>query len=209
MQIRKSWFFLTTFAVMAMLSASCFTAAAADTPPTDNNAQLQGQESDPLEPFNSAMFTFNLKLDDYVLHPVASGYAKVLPTPAREAIGRAIDNVSVLPRFANNLFQLRIPQAGSEVARFGINTSVGLLGFFDPAGNWLGLKEHPDDFGLTLRYYGAPTGPYLMLPILGPSTVGDTLGRAADGAMDPLSYFVPWYISLAARGGEAALSAVN
>ena len=124
MQIRKSWFFLTTFAVMAMLSASCFTAAAADTPPTDNNAQLQGQESDPLEPFNSAMFTFNLKLDDYVLHPVASGYAKVLPTPAREAIGRAIDNVSVLPRFANNLFQLRIPQAGSEVAHAAASCQV-------------------------------------------------------------------------------------
>jgi len=79
------------------------------------------------------MFTFNLKLDDYVLHPVASGYAKVIPQGGREAIGRALDNVRVIPRFANNAFQLRIPQAGTEVAGFGINTPVGMLGLFDPA----------------------------------------------------------------------------
>jgi phospholipid-binding lipoprotein MlaA len=207
MPIRKSCFILTTVAVMAMLSASCFTAAAADTTPSDNSAQ--GVETDPLEPFNSAMFTFNLKVDDYVLHPVASGYAKVVPTAGREAIDRALDNLHVLPRFANNLFQLRIPQAGSEVARFGINTSVGLLGLFDPAGKYLGLKEHPDDFGLTLRYYGAPTGPYLMLPFFGPSTVGDTVGKVADGFMYPLPYFVPWYVYIPAEGGEDAADAVS
>ena len=174
-----------------------------DTPPDTDDTGLQAEESDPLEPFNSAMFTFNLKVDDYVLHPVASGYAKVIPQGGREAIGRALDNVRVIPRFANNAFQLRLPQAGSEVARFGINTTVGLLGLFDPADHWFGLKEHPDDFGLTLRYYHAPTGPYLMLPFFGPSTISDTVGRVADGFMDPLSYFVPWYISLAAGGGES------
>ncbi len=184
------------------------TSFATDTPDL-SDTNLQAQESDPLEPFNSAMFTFNLKVDDYVLHPVASGYAKVIPTVAREAIGRALDNVRVLPRFANNAFQLRFPQAGSEVARFGINTTVGLIGLFDPADNWFGLKEHPDDFGLTLRYYSAPTGPYLMIPFFGPSTIGDAVGRVADGAMDPLSYFVPWYISLAARGGQTIVEAVN
>jgi len=180
-----------------------------DTTPDTDASGLQAEESDPLEPFNSAMFTFNLKVDDYVLHPVASGYAAVLPTVAREAIGRALDNVRVLPRFANNAFQLRIPQAGTEVARFGINTTVGLVGLFDPADKWFGLHEHPDDFGLTLRYYKAPTGPYLMLPFFGPSTVGDAVGRVADGAMDPLSYFVPWYISRAARGGQTIVEAVN
>jgi phospholipid-binding lipoprotein MlaA len=181
-------------------------ASAGNNPP---DTALQAEESDPFEKFNSAMFTFNLKVDDYVLHPVASGYAKVIPQGGREAIGRALDNVAVIPRFANNAFQLRIPEAGTEVARFGINTTAGLLGFFDPADKYLGLKEHPDDFGLTLRYYNVPTGPYLMLPLLGPSTVGDTVGRAVDGAMDPLSYFVPWYVSLAARGGQTIVSAVN
>jgi phospholipid-binding lipoprotein MlaA len=211
---------ITTVAIFSMLCATGLSAWAADAPstapaakatqaPDTENAGLQAEEADPLEPFNSAMFTFNLKVDDYVLHPVASGYAKVLPVSARDAVGRALDNVRVLPRFANNAFQLRIPEAGTEVARFGINTTVGLLGLFDPADKLLGLKEHPDDFGLTLRYYGAPTGPYLMLPLLGPSTIGDTVGRVADGFMNPLSYFVPWYVSLAAGGGQAIVEAVN
>jgi phospholipid-binding lipoprotein MlaA len=203
----------TILAAATMLCAATSRGLAAETskpasPDTDTD-NLQAQESDPLEPFNSAMFTFNLKVDDYVLHPVASGYAKVVPTPARQAIDRALDNLHVLPRFANNLFQLRIPQAGTEVARFGINTTAGILGLFDPAGKYLGLKEHPDDFGLTLRYYGAPTGPYLMLPFLGPSTVGDTVGRVADGFMNPLPYFVPWYVSLPAESGEAIADAVS
>ena len=208
------------FATSFALGASAIPASAADAPskapvaasanaPDTSDANLQAQEADPLEPFNSAMFTFNLKVDDYVLHPVASGYAKVIPQGGREAIGRALDNVRVIPRFANNAFQLRLPQAGTEVARFGINTTVGVLGLFDPADNWFGLKEHPDDFGLTLRYYGAPTGPYLMLPFLGPSTIGDAVGKVADGFMDPVSYFVPWYVSLSVNVGQRVAEAVN
>jgi len=214
-------FTLLTFA--AMLCAPASRARAADAPPASNapiakpapaettadTDNLQAAESDPLEPFNSAMFTFNLKLDDWVLHPVASGYAKVLPTGAREAVGRALDNVRVIPRFVNNAVQLRIPQAGGEVARFGINTTVGILGFFDPADKLLGLKEHPDDFGLTIRYYHVPTGPYLMLPFFGPSTIGDTVGRVADGFMDPIPYFVPWYVSLSVDSGTRVIDAVN
>ena len=176
--------------------------------PPDNSADQQ-VESDPLEPFNSAMFTFNLKVDDWVLHPVASGYAFVIPTGGREAVGRALDNVRFIPRAVNNGLQLRFPEAGGEVARFGINTTVGLLGFFDPADKWFGLKEHPDDFGLTLRYYGVPHGPYLMIPFFGPSTIGDGVGLVADGFMDPLYWFVPWYVSLAAHGGQDIVEAVN
>lgn len=218
--------FILGLAVSSMLLATGPIASAADSsPPAPSNATtpttstdtsidtgdtgLQAEESDPLEPFNSAMFTFNLKVDDYVLHPVASGYAKVIPQGGREAVGRALDNVRVIPRFANNLFQLRLPQAGTEVARFGINTTVGLVGLFDPADNWFGLKEHRDDFGLTIRYYRVPTGPYLMIPFFGPSTIGDAVGMVADGFMDPLSYFVPWYVSLAVDGGQRIVEAVN
>ena len=78
--------------------------------------------SDPLAPFNERMFSFNLKLDKYVLHPVAGGYARMVPEPARESVGRFFDNVDFIPRFANSLFQLRFAQAAGEVARFGINT---------------------------------------------------------------------------------------
>ncbi len=200
---------LCAICVPPLATAADSSAQAPNADASADNGSLEAQESDPLEPVNSAMFTFNLKVDDYVLHPVASGYAKVIPQGGREAIGRALDNVLVIPRFANNLFQLRIPEAGGEVARFGINTTVGLLGLFDPADKWFGLKEHRDDFGLTLRYYGAPTGPYLMLPFFGPSTIGDTVGLVADGFMEPLSYFVPWYVSLAVGGGQAIVEAVN
>jgi phospholipid-binding lipoprotein MlaA len=181
-------------------------AAAVQPTPGENNL---GGTPDPLSGFNEPMFTFNLKLDDWVLRPVASGYATVLPEPARESVGNFFDNVRVIPRFANNLFQLKLAEAGGEVARFGINTTVGVVGLFDPADKWFGLKEHPNDFGLTIRYYDIPTGPYVMLPFFGPSTIGDTVGLVADGAMDPISYFVPWWVSITVASGQRVVEAVN
>ncbi len=174
--------------------------------PLGENTQVY---SDPLAPFNEKMFWFNLKLDHYVVHPVAEDYAKVAPVPVRESVGRFFDNINFIPRFANNLFQLRFPQAGTEVARFGINTTVGVAGLFDPADHWFGLKEHPNDFGLTMGHYGMPSGPYLVLPAFGPSTIRDTAGLVADGFMFPLPYFVPWYVSVPTDAGKAAIEAVN
>jgi phospholipid-binding lipoprotein MlaA len=165
--------------------------------------------SDPLAPFNERMFWFNLKLDHYVLHPVAKGYAAVLPTPVRDSVGRFFSNVNFIPRFANNLFQLRFPEAGGELARFGINSTLGVGGLFDVADQWFGLKEHTNDFGLTLGSYGAPPGAYIVWPFIGPSTVRDTIGYAADGAMWPLPYFVPWYVSLPTGAGKNVIEAVN
>ncbi|MFI5352496.1 MAG: VacJ family lipoprotein [Candidatus Binatales bacterium] len=179
-------------------------------PPGANSDEGAGMaETDPLAPFNTRMFWFNRKLDDYFLHPVATGYGKVVPAPARRSVGRFIDNVSVLPRFANNLFQLRLKQAGTEVARFGINTTVGLVGLFDPADKWFGLEENHDDFGLTLGRYSVPTGPYLMLPFFGPSTIRDAIGRVADGAMNPITWLLPWYITYPTTGGEYLVDAIN
>jgi phospholipid-binding lipoprotein MlaA len=175
-------------------------------PPGENN---QGGYADPIAAFNEPMFTFNLKLDDWVLRPVASGYAFIAPQPVRESVRRFFDNAHVIPRFANNLFQLKLAEAGGEVARFGINTTLGLAGFFDPADLLFGLKQHPNDFGLTIRYYDIPTGPYLMLPFMGPSTIGDTVGLVADGAMNPISYFVPWWVSITVATGSGAVQAVN
>lgn len=174
-------------------------------PPGEN----QGVYSDPLAPFNEAMFTFNLKLDDWVVRPIASGYSYVAPQPVRESVGRFFDNVDVIPRFANNLFQLRLAEASGEMARFGINTTLGVVGLFDPADKWFGLKEHGDDFGLTIRYYNVATGPYLMLPFFGPSTIGDTVGLVVDGFMNPMSYLLPWYVTLAADTGSQAAQAIN
>lgn len=177
-------------------------------PPHPPGAMAQSY-GDPLAPFNEKMFWFNLKLDQYVLHPVAQGYAAVAPPPVREGVGRFFDNVEFIPRFANNLFQLRFPQAGGEVARFGLNSTLGVGGFFDVADSWFGLKENKNDFGLTLGHYGLSSGWYVVWPFLGPSTIRDTVGLAADGAMWPLPYFVPWYVWVPADGGKKIGEAVN
>jgi phospholipid-binding lipoprotein MlaA len=218
-------------AAVSLLVALGFaaTASAQDIAPLSNNPVSQGAVvgaenappgenqavySDPLAPFNETMFSVNLKLDDWILRPVASGYSFIAPQPVREHVSKFFDNVNVIPRFANSLFQLHLAQAGTEVGRFGINSTLGLGGFFDPAGTWFGLQERPNDFGLTLRYYGVPAGTYLMLPFLGPSTVTDTFGKAADAAMNPLSYLtymtdVSWWVPFSAGAGWRLGEAVN
>jgi phospholipid-binding lipoprotein MlaA len=165
---------------------------------TDGSAppQAPGQDNaseerdDRLEPFNQAMFTFNRKANDWILHPVAVKWARVMPQPARASISRFFKNVGVIPRVANDVFQGQFEQGGTEVARFGINSTLGAAGLFDPADKWFGLKQEDNDFGLTLAKYGVGEGPYVLLPLLGPSTVRDAIGGFADGAMNPLNYVV-------------------
>lgn len=167
-----------------------------------------GAPSDPFEHFNESMLTFNRKADEWVLRPVATGYSHVVPQPARASIGRFFDNVGVIPRFANDVFQGQFKQAGVETARFATNSTLGVAGLFDPADKWFNLKEEPNDFGLTLAKYGVKEGPYLVLPILGPSTARDAVGTVVDGAMNPVAYAAPTeaiYYEIAAK----ALQAVN
>jgi phospholipid-binding lipoprotein MlaA len=199
--------------IVAIIAAAVFcwgvTAQADDAGPPHPPGETAQVYSDPLAPFNERMFWFNLKVDKYVLHPVASGYAKIAPIPVRESVGRFFDNINFIPRFVNNLAQLDFPEAGGELARFGINTTVGVGGLFDPADHWFGIKEHPNDMGLTLGHYGVGGGPYLVLPFLGPFVVRDAVGYAADSAMWPLPYFVPWYIYIPAGAGKSVMEAVN
>lgn len=168
-----------------------------------------GPYADPLAPFNEAMFRFNLDLDQWVITPVAKGYAYVLPEPARKSVGNFFNNVSFLPRFANSLLQLRFEPAATSLARFGINTTLGVGGLFDVANSWFGLKEQPNDFGLTLGHYGIYPGPYVMLPFYGPSTIRDTVGIAVDGTMNPMYWLLPWWMSMSVNAGSEAMTAVN
>lgn len=170
---------------------------------------LEAPPPDPLEPFNSKMFWFNLRLDEYVLRPVASGYARVVPLGARRGVDRFFRNLGVLERFANNLFQLKFAGAGREVGRFTINTTLGGVGFFDVADDWFGLKPSNEDFGQTLGTYGVASGPYLVLPFYGPSTVRDAIGLAVDSAMNPMNYLLSTTEVLAIRGGITVSDAVN
>ena len=193
--------------------------ADAQTPSTDEEAssrpKLGAEEPlappppDPLEWFNQPVFEFNLKLDEYALRPIATGYDAVMPNAAQRGVQRFFKNLGVVERFANNLFQGKLPQAGKEVGRFVVNTTIGGVGFFDVADEWLGWKESSEDFGQTLAVYGVPSGPYLMLPFYGPSNIRDTVGFVADGAMNPMTYFLSTLQLIAVRGGTTMGSAIN
>jgi phospholipid-binding lipoprotein MlaA len=165
--------------------------------------------NDPWEPFNQAMFTFNLKVDEYALRPVAKAYDAVLPDAAQRGVGRFLRNLGVVERFANNLFQGKFPRAGQEVGRFLVNTTIGCAGFLDVADSLFGWQEHPEDFGQTLAVYGVDNGPYLVLPFLGPSTMRDVTGAAVDGALNPMNYFLSTLQVFAIKGGIGVASAVN
>ncbi len=164
---------------------------------------------DPLAPFNEKMFSFNLKLDEYVLRPVATAYDRALPDAAQQSIGRFFNNLGVLERFANNVFQLKFRGAGRELGRFALNSTLGVLGFFDVADRWLGLKESKEDFGQTLGWHGVDSGPYLVLPFYGPSTLRDAFGLAVDSALNPMNYLLSATQVIAIRGGTTAANAVN
>jgi ABC-type transporter lipoprotein component MlaA len=150
----------------------------------------QTLDYDPWESFNERTFSFNFNvLDRYALKPAAEVWSRVLPEEIRHGLANAFDNLGMPRRFVNKVLQGRLPGAGEELARFVLNTTVGLAGFFDMSSR-LGLKESDADTGQTLGVYGIKPGPYLVLPILQPLTVRDAIGYAADSFMDPLSYFV-------------------
>jgi phospholipid-binding lipoprotein MlaA len=175
----------------------------------NNNHEMATTIADPLAPLNEKFFVFNEKLDHYVTRPIATGWSRVAPVPVRKAFDRFFDNLNVIPRFANNLFQGKFRPAGGEVARFFINTTVGGLGFFDPADKWFGLKEHPQDFGLTMGYYGVGMGPYLMIPIFGPFDFRDGVGYLVDGVMNPIDWILGIVQVVAIYSGIIAANAVN
>jgi phospholipid-binding lipoprotein MlaA len=155
----------------------------------------QDDERDPLEGFNRAMFSFNDGVDRYVLEPAATGFDYVVPDFAQTALRNGFENLRFPVNFFNELFQGKPGQAGKEFARFVVNTTVGLAGLMDPA-SAIGLMRENEDFGQTLGYWGVPPGPYLVLPILGPSNVRDTGGRIVDSGFRAIGFFIPFWASL-------------
>lgn len=149
-----------------------------------------GEDYDPWEGFNSAMFEFNRKFDKYVVKPVAKVYDKILPDKVEVAIGNFVHNARFGPRLINNILQVKIKTAGIELSRFLINSTLGIGGFFDPANDWFGLDTEDEDMGQTLGVYGVPPGPYLVLPLLPPFTLRDFFGYIIDFGADPINYFV-------------------
>jgi phospholipid-binding lipoprotein MlaA len=148
-------------------------------------------EWDPWESFNEKTFWFNRQIDRFLLKPVAKVYNEALPGPIRVGITNMFDNLDVTRRLVNNILQFKFAGAGRELARFAINSTVGVAGLFDVAGTALGIAGSNRDTGQTLGVYGIGHGPYLVLPLLPPLTVRDFFGFVADEAMYPLNYFIP------------------
>ena len=149
-------------------------------------ASLSSQEgSDPLEPINRGVFQFNEKADEYVLEPVAKGYQFVTPSFVDRGISNFFSNLDDVVVFVNDILQLKLNQAISDGGRVLVNSTIGVLGFADMATD-MGMPKHNEDFGQTLGVYGVGTGPYIVLPILGPSNLRDTLGLFADSFVDPV-----------------------
>jgi phospholipid-binding lipoprotein MlaA len=158
-------------------------------------------EYDPWESFNRRMFAFNRQLDRIVLKPVAKAWNFVVPDLAQQSLANAFDNIAMPRRLLNSLFQLKMEGVGRELARFFLNISMGVGGFFDVATE-LGIPRSEEDTGQTLGHYGVGPGPYLVLPFLPPLTVRDGVGFAADSAMQPISYVAPFAATAGMRGGQ-------
>ncbi len=140
---------------------------------------------DPLEPYNRVMYKLNKATDDAIIKPVAEGYKKITPEPVDRGITNFFNNLADVNSAVNNLLQFKLSRAGSDVGRLAVNSTVGVLGFFDVATN-MGLPSYKEDFGQTLGYWGAEPSPFLVLPFFGPSTLRDSIGLAGDTVVSPL-----------------------
>jgi len=160
---RGSWAMLALF---VLLSSGCASGPGAN-------------PRDPLEPFNRGVYQFNETVDRAVIKPVATAYRDVLPSPVRTGVTNFFANLQDAWSFVNNALQLKGEAAGNSLVRFGVNTFMGLGGLLDFASE-MRIERKTEDFGQTLGYWGVGSGPYLVLPLLGPSTVRDTVALPVD-----------------------------
>ncbi len=173
----------------------------------DYEEQRTAQISDPLEPYNRLMFQFNDKLYFYFLEPIAKGYGAIFPEEFRTGVENCFYNLRFPCRFVNDIFQAKFKRAAQETGSFIINTSLGLLGFLKLAEDIPALNPPPtkEDTGQTLAVWGIGQGIYVVWPILGPSSIRDSMGKVGDYFLDPITYFDPDIfsaLSLGLRSGE-------
>lgn len=145
---------------------------------------------DPLEPMNRVFFEVNDRIYFWVLKPVNTVYMTVLPLNVRQGVGNFFENVAAPVRVVNNLLQGKFADARTDFARFLVNSTLGFLGFGDPALQAFGLEAKPEDFGQTLGVWGMGEGPYLYLPIIGALTLRDTAGLVGNTALHPTTYIL-------------------
>jgi phospholipid-binding lipoprotein MlaA len=172
---------ISRYLMMTILAATCLLGGCATIP------SGKADPRDRFERLNRSVYRFNSTLDHAVLRPVARGYVNVTPVGARRCVSNFFSNLGYPVTVINDMLQGKVRDGVSDSARFGINTVVGVGGLFDPATRW-NLGKHNEDFGQTLGKWGVPSGPYLMLPLLGPSTVRDAPARLVDSFASPQNY---------------------
>lgn len=163
------------------LILALFLTGCASTPESATDA------SDPWQGLNRQIFEFNEVADKYVSKPLAQSYRFVTPDFVERGIGNMFDNAREVLNVFNDLLQLKVLEAGSDTGRLFINTTVGVLGFFDVA-SYVGLESRSEDFGQTLGFWGVSSGPYVVLPIMGPSTLRDALALPVDSTVDRINH---------------------
>jgi len=175
--------------VLAAVAALALAAGCASVPEDREAAAVQAEQNDPLEPFNRYVSDVNDGLDILVLRPVADIYRGVVPQPLRESVRSFLRNLRSPVDFANEVLQGDVEGAETVAARFLVNTTIGFAGLADVASD-AGLEYDMEDFGQTLAVWGVEPGPYLVLPVLGPSNVRDTVGYAVDSVADPVDIYL-------------------
>jgi phospholipid-binding lipoprotein MlaA len=158
-------------------------------PPTSDQDAIADYNgtNDPLEPTNRAIYAFNNGLDTVIMRPAAQAYRFLIPAPVRGGIHNVLSNLGTPVQLGNDILEGKPRRAGDTTMRFVINTTAGMLGVFDVAQGW-GYPDHDSDFGLTMALWGLPEGPFLFLPVFGPSDPRDAVGLGVNAAMDPFTW---------------------
>ena len=208
---QKSSAFLDNWSGTTLRGRYRFQLAQSGTNDDDNLEDLglddlnEGNElDDPIEPLNRFVFAINDAIDTIILRPLVGIYSFVTPVPAKKALRKAFRNLNEPVVFANKLLQAEFSEAGIVLGRLAVNSTVGVAGLFEVAEDW-GMPRQQADFGQTLFRYGVGPGPYVVLPLLGPSSLRHAGGRGVDTLLHPRTYFLPTGTNLALTGGQVAV----
>ena len=195
---------------LALLALPLLANCATRPDPTDPDAVAEfKQTNDPIEPFNRSMYAVHQGIDRFVLRPVAVAYRDVVPQPLRTGIRNVLGNLRTPVILANDMLQGEPRRAGDTLGRFVINSTLGLGGIFDVAGNQFGVKGHTEDYGQTLAVWGVGEGAYLFIPVIGPSNPRDLTGFGLGIASDPLTWVGQGLAVNVLTGTRAGLSVVD
>ena len=183
----KMLLFVLLFSVFFLSGCSTVPKPGPDTEPAIRQQEdlvpegtiLDAEVYDPIEGFNRGSYRFNHYFDKYFFLPIVKGYQFIMPDYAEDRVSSFVDNIYEFNNFTNNLLQLKFKETGITLSRFVLNTTVGVAGLWDPSTHW-GLHRQPEDFGQTLGHYGVGHGPFIVLPIFGPSNLRDTTGLVTD-----------------------------